>query len=734
MKKTFFALGLSAALLTACGQSSQPAAVTPVAPPQDAGAPAQPQDTGAPAFLPDPLTGQSYFSRQLVVGLEPGQQAQTLAASLGGRVLDELPQVRAVVLEFSGPGEMLAAARTLLESGQGLVAQNYRIEPERALDTAPASLLTAQASAAGEVFDALPQYALDEHHLHARAAWDARLTGKGVTVGVIDDPVDVTHPDLKANWGGLAYDPLTDKTYDTAQGWIDAVDQMGKVPMPLDNVVDEAFSHGTAVTSTIAAARDGAGIVGLAPDAKYLPAAMFQPGSVGSSGIAKAIIWQVDHGARVINNSWGGPGFDPLIKLAMDYALARGVVVVVSAGNESREYYQRPALYAGIIPSAALDAANRKASFSSFGRHISVGAPGVNILMASPAWVNADGTRKVGATPATGSGYTLMSGTSFSGPYTAAAAALIVQARPELDPSQVRRLLEETADGSVGDQPGFDKGTGHGLIRLDRVVARLGTGELPAPGGTLKLRVEVPKPDGTFMPIPTAADVMIEDLTAGEGLGPIYGSQTGKGGEVSFLALAPGRYGVRVGGPDTSLTIGGNLDRGTYVGEVEVRSGTTPATAETVTVRLDKGYVETDPTDPYEPNDTLETATPISFGQETQLAYIYKKDAAYDVDYFSFEGEAGKYINLKVKDKYDGNVAGTLWGYAILRDAAGKVVYVGSRAAAGSSLFVKLPATGRYYIQFGSYTHLQPSLGEDLSKGTPSNTYTNRYQLLLTSS
>lgn len=581
-KASLLALGLTA-LLSACQQNTARLPTQPQIPVTTAKPPAtvsQPATDIDPAHIVlNALTGERYVDNQLVVGLD-GHAAESVAQSLGATIIDRIPQLDVAVLALPAANSP-EMARQLAEEGRVSFAAPQQVwdRPQytkQALNPELAPL------AVNQVFDELPQYALDSEHLNAKAAWDAGFTGAGVTVGVIDDPVDVSHPDLRANWGGKAYDPKADKTYTTTQSWIDAIDAFGPTPRPVDNQVDTSIEHGTAVTSTIAAARDGKGVVSVAPDAGYYTAAMFQPRSVGTAGIAKAIVWMVDNGVKVINNSWGGAGYDPLIKMATDYALARNVTVVVSAGNESREYYQRPALFAGVIPSAALAINNSKASFSTFGRHISVAAPGSDVLMTAPLFINDDGTRKSGATSAGGSGYVLMSGTSFSGPYTSGTAALILGAKPDLDPYQVRRLMEETADGSIGENPnGFDRGTGYGRINLGALTQRLQNGPMPEKGAALRVTVQFLKPDGTVTVLTQPSDVIIEKT--GEN-GAIYGAQTDNKGSAQFLAVAPGEYTVRVGGPDLAADATGTV-RGTYAGSATLTSGHT----ETLTITLDKG-------------------------------------------------------------------------------------------------------------------------------------------------
>lgn len=483
MKKTFLAAVTLTALLAACGQQpSSPVATVPGVP--TAGVPQRPVHVAIdPAQVVQTKGGELYVRNQLVAKLR-GQSAPALAARLGGQVLDYMPELDVALIGLPAGQDARRVGLELMRDGTALYADAQLVEYRQAPVSRDPAL---GGQAVNQVFDQLPQYALDSNHMHAKAAWDLGYTGKGVTVAVIDDPADVSHPDLRPTWGGKAYDPATNTTYTTVQSWIDAIDGFdGKI----DQKVDPSIDHGTAVASTIASAKNGVGIVGVAPESKFYPAAIFAPGYVGQYYVARAVIWSVNQGSQVLNNSWGGTGYSPLLKEAFDYALERNVTVVVSAGNTAREEWRNPAQLPGVIASAALDINNNKAGFSTSGRHVSVAAPGVDVMLAAPVFLNDNGTRKSGYTAPGGSGYQLISGTSFSGPYTSGAAAVILGAKPDLDPYQVRRLMEETADPSVGSNPtGFDRETGHGMIRMDKLAARLKAGNMPQKGGAARVKV-----------------------------------------------------------------------------------------------------------------------------------------------------------------------------------------------------------------------------------------------------
>ncbi|MFC4426464.1 S8 family serine peptidase [Deinococcus navajonensis] len=713
MKKISLAALTLTALLAACGQQATNPNASPVV--------AAPERPAYATISADQVvttkSGEMYVKNQLVVNLR-GQSAEALATHLGGRVLDRIAELDVALIELPQGQDARAVGVRLMREGTVLYAAAQTVERHETPVYRDAGL---SSQTVNQVFDQLPQYALDSNHLNAKAAWDAGFTGKGVKVGVIDDPSDISHPDLRPSWAGKAYDPVTNTTYDTVQGWVDAVDGMdGK----LDQQVGPDIEHGTAVASTISAAKNGQGIVGVAPDSKFYTAAIFQPGFVGDYYVARAVIWSVNQGSQVLNNSWGGTGYSPLLKQAFDYALERNITVVVSAGNSYREEWRNPAQLPGVIASAALDINNNKAGFSTYGRHVSVAAPGVDVLLASPLFINKDGKRESLYTAPGGSGYQLISGTSFSGPYTAGTAAVILGAKPDLDPHQVRRLMEETADASVGSNTsGFDRETGHGLIRLDKLAERLKGSEMPQKGGAARVKVEIQTPDGYVPGI--LADVILEGSGAD---GAVYAVQTDADGYANFVSIAPGTYTLRVATPDLSLTGGTSAERDTFVGTVTVTSGSVMSTVAPQRVVLLKGTVNLNPVDPYEPNNTLTQAKAITYGTRTQMAYIFGQSR--DVDYFSFQGTAGDTIQADVHART--TIGGTLDAFLVLRDSTGKkLTFNDDFNGQDSSVTFKLPATGTYYLEVSSCNILCNSNGDDPSKGQEDDNPFNKYILEL---
>ncbi|WP_108956216.1 type VII secretion-associated serine protease mycosin [Streptomyces fragilis] len=283
------------------------------------------------------------------------------------------------------------------------------------------------------------QWALRE--LRAEQAW--RTTrGAGVTVAVLDTGVDADHRDLAGN-------VLTGK------------DLVGFGAGP----GDEAWAgHGTAMAGIIAGHghgwNHGDGVMGLAPEARIMPVRVIleeddpqlaKARRTRANALAEGIRWAVDHGADVINLSLGDDSKsahpEPEQDEAVQYALAKGVVVVASAGNggASGNRVSYPAAYPGVIAVTAVDRDGRRADFSTRRWYATVSAPGVDVVTADP-----DGQYYEGW------------GTSAAAAWVSGTAALLKSEHPELTPSEVKRLIEETAE----DPPkgGRDDSRGHGLV------------------------------------------------------------------------------------------------------------------------------------------------------------------------------------------------------------------------------------------------------------------------------
>lgn len=261
----------------------------------------------------------------------------------------------------------------------------------------------------------------------APAAWD-RTLGAGVTIAVLDTGVDGTHPDLAGRM---------------VTGWNFA-----------DNNSDarDIHGHGTAVAGAAAATvNNGMGVASVSGGARIMPLRVTDPtGYASGSSIASAIVWAADHGARVANVSIDGLAGNSVVISAAQYMKSKGGLVVVAAGNSGSNSNQ-PA-QTSMIPVSATDSNDLLTSWSSFGNHVAVAAPGLNI------W-----------STMRGGSYGQWWGTSFSSPVTAGVVALMMSARPDLPNTQIESLLYASAL-DLGTA-GRDIQYGHGRVDAMAAVA-----------------------------------------------------------------------------------------------------------------------------------------------------------------------------------------------------------------------------------------------------------------------
>ncbi|MDP6583907.1 MAG: S8 family serine peptidase, partial [Anaerolineales bacterium] len=267
---------------------------------------------------------------------------------------------------------------------------------------------------------------------------DLPITGKGVTIGVIDTGVDYTHVDLG---GCIGLECKVIGGYDFVNNDNDPIDDQG---------------HGTHVAATAA----GKGILkGVAPDAKVVAYKVLDSFGGGNwDDIIEAIERSVDPNQDgnfedhldVISLSLGGPGNpDDPISTAIDNAVDSGVVAVIAAGNSgpSPETIGSPGTARKAITVGAVDRCDSIAGFSSRGPVSWEGgvllkpdltAPGVNICAAQ--WENSWSSSQCLDTE-----HTAISGTSMATPHVSGAAALLLQAHPEWTPDDIKSALMSTS-------------------------------------------------------------------------------------------------------------------------------------------------------------------------------------------------------------------------------------------------------------------------------------------------
>jgi hypothetical protein len=284
-----------------------------------------------------------------------------------------------------------------------------------------------------------------------------RSMGKGVVVAVIDTGIDRSHPDLAGRlWSDLRdtgdkpgdnIDNDGDGLVDDSFGW-DFADNDNNPGESAGDPTETVAGHGTFIAGLIAL---------VAPECQIMPVRAFYPdGTSDAFTVAQAIKYSADHGASVINLSFGSPEATQVMVDAIDYAHQKGAVLVAAVGNDNSESNpQYPATSLNALAVAAIDLASHKAQFSNFGSEVDVDAPGLRITSTYPS--GDDGAP----------GYAVWSGTSFAAPFAAAEAALILALERRLD---ARTVIEQTATSIDDNNPGFAGKLGKGRIDLYRAA------------------------------------------------------------------------------------------------------------------------------------------------------------------------------------------------------------------------------------------------------------------------
>jgi subtilisin family serine protease len=297
---------------------------------------------------------------------------------------------------------------------------------------------------------------------HEDTVPDAVLrAASAVTIAVIDTGADLAAPDIAAK------SPVT----------------FGQRSQSTD--VRDTVGHGTFVAALAAGSvTNGEGMAGFGGDAKLMVVkAGAGDGALTDADEAAAIAYAVDHGARIINLSFGGTSTTVAERSAIDYAAAHGVLVVAAAGNEhllgNPVFYPAALLQPvgskglggiGLAVAASTDSGEH-ASFSNTGTYVSLAAPGDGVFSAVSSSAPQSVYPRVPLPGSTRGLYGYGSGTSFAAPEVAGVAALVMAANPLLGATDVARVLKESASGEGSWTPEL----GFGVIDAAAAVA-LATG------------------------------------------------------------------------------------------------------------------------------------------------------------------------------------------------------------------------------------------------------------------
>ncbi|MFJ7342753.1 S8 family peptidase [Streptomyces sp. NPDC101110] len=410
-------------------------------------------DTGLPpgpaaahsVTLAESAAGWAAGTRSYLVVTAPGDTTavRNAVASNGGSVFAHYDAIGVVVAHSASAG-FATAMRS--------VAGVQKVGATRTSDVPADAYSPTLPSAPPQSTTTLTETARwDMTRINADKAWAVSTGSASVTVGVLDTGVDDRHQDIAPNFD--AADSVS-CAYGKADARAGAWRDVG--------------SHGTHVAGTIAAAKNGKGVVGVAPGVKIASVRIAEPSTsmFFAENTICGFMWAGDHGFDVTNNSYYTDPWmfncpdDPDqaaiiegVRRAQEYAEGKGSLQVAAAGNSNYDLANKrtdssspndstpvnrtitnacvdiPTELPGVVTVAAMGNGNIKASYSNFGRDvIDVAAPG------------GDGANGVYST-LPGGKYGNMNGTSMASPHVAGVAALLKSADPAATPAELRARL-----------------------------------------------------------------------------------------------------------------------------------------------------------------------------------------------------------------------------------------------------------------------------------------------------
>ncbi|MGZ3804626.1 MAG: S8 family serine peptidase [Pseudobdellovibrionaceae bacterium] len=340
----------------------------------------------------------------------------------GGQALDELASDPDV--EYIEPNYIFKKADFNDQAGLGAPAQVYNANQVQALDQVTASSTTYSQSGA---------------QTKVAEAWSIESTSTSYrpVVAIIDTGLDKTHPvfvDSNALWVNTHEIP-NNGIDDDYNGYVDDVNGWNFITNTGDFADDDG--HGTHVAGIIVGTSLNIFANPITETAKMriMPLKFLDANGSGSTSNAiSAIYYAVNNGAKVLNNSWGGPSYSRALHEALTFAYSNRLFIATAAGNNGANndsVAMYPADYD--VPSNTAVAATTDydyiASFSNYGsRSVQIASPGVLILSTLPG--NRTGT---------------MSGTSMATPFVSGMAALAMREAPFLTGYQIKDIMMSKA-------------------------------------------------------------------------------------------------------------------------------------------------------------------------------------------------------------------------------------------------------------------------------------------------
>lgn len=347
--------------------------------------------------------------------------------------------------------------------------------------------------------------------IQAPEAWqEARSTGFGIKVAVLDTGLDLGHPDFDC------------------PGKIEIIENNDYIDNPNGPLAgpQDGNGHGTHVAGIVGACtNNGEGVVGVAPDATIMPIQVLDATGNGTvtETLPGAIRSATDAGAHVINMSIGtlpvntpidvliGDVF-PEVDAAVEYAVSHGVVVVAAAGNETFPMCSYPAIIEDIVCVGSSDVRDLNSYFGNFPVNddddnesgwgaglLAPGGTGAEVFCDQSAdHIVSTILRSQDDCNDPHVGYAGENGTSMASPHVAGAAALVYDrlgaSRTEANGRQIIEALISNTDDLYA--PGWDPASGYGRLNALKAVQSVDPAPEPSPSPTV---TEPPPPAATSL-------------------------------------------------------------------------------------------------------------------------------------------------------------------------------------------------------------------------------------------
>lgn len=407
------------------------------------------------------LKALSAFALSLVITLTLAAVPVSAAENASDDIEGDAYTGYLVVLNDAQPmpfsADPLAAATLMAAADEReellALSEDWNIYKAASLDEIQSLVYSGQVTVAepdykAELFDVVPVTPNDPqlsrqpnltgtYGVQVPSAWESGLTGRGVTVAVIDSGLNDRHVDAPKKVGRGRYFYYREEEdgryelegkrygYYSSGNWLDDV------------------GHGSMVCGVIAAkSNNEEGIASIAPDVTILPIRCFTntKGHLGgyTSNLISGINYAVENGADIINMSWGITRKSSSLQTAVDAAYQAGCILVAAAGNDGTVVDRYPAAWDNVISVGATDNQGRLTYYSQRVKSVDICAPG-----------GASGAPIVSLDYATNTGYQTKIGTSFSSPTVAAAAALLLEADPTMTQGDFLTLLQTHTPNKV---------------------------------------------------------------------------------------------------------------------------------------------------------------------------------------------------------------------------------------------------------------------------------------------